>query len=246
MDASHTANQLIESTSSKAQEATFDSRLHPVLGVDAHLPIVPLNKLEPAFLRQLFKNNTSTSSVYYGDYPQTTPINDLDSVIQASVLFGIVNRPIPGVLLTQRSTKLRKHSGQIAFAGGRVDDGDESDIHAALREAQEEVGLDPRHVEVLGVMPKYLTGTCFVVTPVVGLISPEMSLKLNEHEVSDAFEVPLAFLMDPGNHRRHARELEGRTREWFSMPYKQGEIERFIWGATAGMIRNMYHFLINN
>ncbi len=246
MDEPNSVNPLNQSIPSIAKEIPFDSRLHPVLGVDAHLPVVPPDKLEASYLRHLFKNVPRVPSALYGDYPQNTPSADLNSVIQASVLFGIVNRPTPCVLLTQRSTKLRKHSGQISFAGGRVDEGDESDIHAALREAQEEIGLDPGHVEVLGVMPKYLTGTGFIVTPVVGLISPEMTLELNEHEVSDAFEVPLAFLMDPGNHRRHARELEGRTREWFSMPYRQGEVERFIWGATAGMIRNMYHFLINN
>ena len=114
----------------------------------------------------------------------------------------------------------------------------------ALREAQEEVGLDPHHVHVLGTLPEYVTGSAFYVTPVVALISPDMTLTLNTHEVSDAFEVPLAFLMNPAHHRWHRYEFEGVTREWLSMPYQDGEQQRFVWGATAGMLRNFYRFLL--
>ena len=113
----------------------------------------------------------------------------------------------------------------------------------ALREAHEEVGLEAHHVQVLGTLPEYITGSAFFVTPVVALISPAMRLQLNTHEVSDAFEVPLAFLMNPAHHRWHRYAFEGVTREWLSMPYQDGQQQRFVWGATAGMLRNFYRFL---
>jgi 8-oxo-dGTP pyrophosphatase MutT (NUDIX family) len=112
-----------------------------------------------------------------------------------------------------------------------------------LREAQEEVGLDPKHVEVLGTLNEYVTGTAFIVTPVVALIDPAHVIVANPHEVDEVFEVPLEFLMNPAHHRRHAFESQGVRREWFSMPYQDQGQERFIWGATAGMLRNLYRFL---
>ena len=116
-------------------------------------------------------------------------------------------------------------------------------MHAALREAQEEVGLDTRHIEVLGTLPVYRTGTAFVVTPVVALVSPHSPWQPNPHEVADVFEVPLDYLMNPAHHRRHELEWEGRLRSWYSIPYDDGGQERWIWGATAGMLRNFYRFL---
>jgi 8-oxo-dGTP pyrophosphatase MutT (NUDIX family) len=125
----------------------------------------------------------------------------------------------------------------------------------ALREAEEEVGLSARQVQVIGELPVYITGTSFWVTPVIGLVTPEFELRLNADEVADVFEVPLSFLMNPANHRRHAFEWQGAQRQWFSMPYEErrtasnGEVqavERFIWGATAGMLRNFYRFLAAN
>ena len=127
----------------------------------------------------------------------------------------------------------------------------------ALRETQEEVGLHPRHVQVIGELPVYVTGSSFSVTPVVALVWPDFELSPNADEVQDVFEVPLAFLMNPAHHRRHAFEWEGSSRQWFSMPYQDsrlahetgGEarpVERFIWGATAAMLRNFYRFLVVN
>ena len=115
----------------------------------------------------------------------------------------------------------------------------------ALREAHEEVGLDSRFVEVVGSLPVYITGTAFTVTPVVALVQPDFVLQPNRYEVADVFEVPLSFLMNPANHRRHAIEWEGVRREWFSMPFTDPQTgkEHFIWGATAGMLRNFYRFL---
>ena len=173
----------------------------------------------------------------------------------AAVLIPIVLRgdqgSEPHILLTQRTMHLSSHAGQIAFPGGKVDAEDASVEAAALREAQEEVGLAPQFVEILGTLPEYITGTAFHITPVVGLVSPQHEVTPNADEVEAVFEVPLAFLMNPANHRLHAWERDGVSRQWYSMPYDetsalptQPPTERFIWGATAGMIRNFYRFLL--
>lgn len=161
----------------------------------------------------------------------------------AAVLIGIVQRPEPTVLLTQRTAHLRSHSGQVAFPGGKSDAEDASPKDTALREAHEEVGIEPSSVEVLGSLPVYTTGSAFHVTPVVGLLSPDHSLQPNAHEVDAVFEVPLPFLMDPTNHRIHRVNWQGVDRQWYSMSYHDGVAERYIWGATAGMLRNLYAFL---
>ena len=156
------------------------------------------------------------------------------------------------LLLTQRTTNLSTHSGQIALPGGRTDDTDTDAADTALREATEEIGLPRSHTEVLGTLPVYVTGTAYIITPVVALVTPGFVLQPNPGEVADVFEVPLAYLMNPANHRRHAVEFDGITREWLSMPYldeavrqEDGQLkERFIWGATAGMLRNLYRFLL--
>lgn len=162
----------------------------------------------------------------------------------AAVLIPIVLRDVPTVLLTQRTQHLSSHSGQIAFPGGKSDPEDADASSTALREAQEEVGLNPHYVEVLGSLPIYTTGSAFLVTPVVGLVRPGFDLSPNSNEVADVFEVPLHFLMNPANHRLHALEWAGARRQWLSIPYWDGETERFIWGATAGMLRNFYRFLL--
>jgi len=161
----------------------------------------------------------------------------------ASVLVPIVMREQPTILLTERTTHLSTHSGQIAFPGGKVDEEDADALATALREAREEIGLDPAFVQVLGVLPHYMTGSAFVITPVVALLEPGFVLTPNAHEVADVFEVPLEFLMNPAHHHRHAFEWQGVRREWFSMPYQDDRTQRFIWGATAGMLRNFYRFL---
>lgn len=162
----------------------------------------------------------------------------------AAVLIPLVGLDRLGLLLTQRTAHLSTHSGQIAFPGGKVDADDRDAIAAALREAEEEIGLAPSHVQVLGTLPEYVTGTQFHITPVVALVDPGFSLTPNPQEVDDVFEVPLDFLMDPANHHRHGFEWNGEMREWYSMPYREGATERFIWGATAGMLRNLYRFLM--
>lgn len=167
--------------------------------------------------------------------------------LHASVLVPIIMREQPTVLLTERTMHLSTHSGQIAFPGGKLDEGDVDATAAALREAQEEVGLDPLYVQVLGVLPHYTTGSSFIVTPVIALVQPGFTLKPNPFEVADVFEVPLEFLMNPAHHQRHVFDQDGVRREWFSMPYlertKDHIVQRFIWGATAGMLRNFYRML---
>ena len=143
------------------------------------------------------------------------------------------------VLLTRRTASLRDHSGQIAFPGGKVDLADPSPLATALREAEEEIGLDPALVRPLGFLDAYLSGTGFLVTPVVGLVSPGYSLALNSAEVDDSFEVPLGFLMDPSRHELHARAWKSRQRRYYAIPFG----DRYIWGVTAGIIRNLYERL---
>ncbi len=157
----------------------------------------------------------------------------------AAVLVPIIARDELTVLLTQRPDTMAMHAGQIAFPGGKVDAGDADHIAAALREAEEEIGLERRFVETLGYLDMYRTGTGFNVAPVVAIVRPEFVLNLDTREVADAFEVPLSFLMDANNHQKHARPWRGRERHYYAMPYG----ERFIWGATAGMLRNLHQKL---
>lgn len=209
-----------------------------VLGTDAHLPALSPDKLTASGLRRCFAKPAVDGLAAFHEPPwHDKPPKP------ASVLMGLVMRESPTVLLTVRTAHLSSHSGQVAFPGGRRDAHDESDVATALREAREEVGLDPIHVTVLGCLPFYVTGTGYKITPVVALLSPNLALQANPNEVAEVFEVPLAFLMDPANHRRHAMEWRGVKREWYSMPHDAENQQRLIWGATAGMLRHLYLFL---
>lgn len=159
----------------------------------------------------------------------------------AAVLVPLVARE-PGmtVLLTKRTDHLHHHPGQISFPGGRVEETDISAVMTALRETEEEIGLDPDRVELLGELPEYFTGTGFRVTPVVGLVHPPFELDLDTFEVAEAFEVPLAFLLDTANHKRHSMHYRGRMREYWAMPWK----DYYIWGATAGMLVSLQRLLV--
>jgi 8-oxo-dGTP pyrophosphatase MutT (NUDIX family) len=216
----------------------FDPRQVPVAGVDAHLPAVTAAVQTPAALRQRFAAPPAWTPevVREKKFTERAPA-------PAAVLVPIVLRERPTVLLTERTAHLSTHSGQVAFPGGRTDPGDADAAATALREAHEEVGLAPGSVEVLGSLPIYVTGSAFIVTPVVGLVRPGGALHPNPHEVADVFEVPLDFLLNPAHHRRHVFEWQGQQREWFSMPYEDGGKTRFIWGATAAMLRNFYRFM---
>jgi len=161
-------------------------------------------------------------------------------LVPAAVLVGIVDQPSGlTVLLTQRTAHLSDHAGQIAFPGGRLEPGDADAIAAALREAEEEVGLPASHVEVIGRLDTYVTGTGFEVTPVVGFIRTPYPVRPDPFEVAEIFEVPLDFLIDPKNLERGTREWRGTTRSYYALPYQQ----RYIWGATAGILVNLAEVL---
>ena len=153
---------------------------------------------------------------------------------QAAVLVAITDRPEPGLILTQRREHLRTHAGQVAFPGGRIDEGEDA-VAAALREAQEEIGMNPALVRLLGEADPYCTVTGYWVTPVIGVVPPDMDLLPNPAEVSDWFEAPLDFVLDPANQRCMTAEYQGRTRNYYQIDW-QG---RHIWGATAAMLVNL-------
>ena len=181
--------------------------------------------------------------------PNVTPTrgdHDADPVMRAiaavrpirpaAVLVPVVDRPEPTVLLTQRTTELSNHPGQIAFPGGKIDPQDASPLAAALREASEEIGLDQRLVHPIGYLDLYMTTLGYRIVPTVARVDPHFELALNVAEVHDAFEVPLSFLMQPINHRRHSREWNGMIRHFYAIPFA----DRYIWGVTAGILRNLH------
>jgi 8-oxo-dGTP pyrophosphatase MutT (NUDIX family) len=154
----------------------------------------------------------------------------------AAVLIPVVDHPQPTVLLTQRAPHLTDHAGQISFPGGKIDVTDASPLATALREAEEEIGLSREFVDPIGYLDLYGTSFGFRILPTVARVRPGFSLHINKSEVDDAFEVPLAFLMDPANHQVHSREFRGMERSYYAMPFA----ERYIWGATAGILRVLY------
>lgn len=199
---------------------------------------LPSSRLTAEWLRQRFNQPPLWT-------PETTDEQLLAAIPAykpASVLIPLVQRESGlGLLLTHRSAHLNNHAGQISFPGGRFETDDMSSIETALREAQEEIGLDRQHVDVIGALPQYRTGTGYDVTPVVALLQPPFELTPDPVEVASIFEVPLSFLMDANNHQRRSLSLPGGKgmRTFYAMPYQQ----HFIWGATAGMLRNLFHLL---
>ena len=219
----------------------LDPHAVPVAGVDHHLEPVAPALLTPEALRARFRDTRPFEPPIRGDGAASDR-----SPSAAAVLVGLVPRDDGlRVLLTRRTDHLRDHAGQISFPGGRTEPHDRGPEGTALRESEEEVGLAETRVELLGRLPDYTTVTRFVVTPVVGLIHPPFDLKLDAFEVAEAFEVPLSYLMTPANHQRHVFSYEGGQRQFLSMPWRApGRSDAyFIWGATAAMLRNLYHFL---
>ena len=209
-----------------------------------HLPIdsiageraVAAERLTPDWLRQRFADPPP----WMPEAPESWPDPLRPPPKAASVLVPLVARADGlTILLTRRTAHLNNHAGQVSFPGGRAEPGDSSAVDTALRETEEEVGLQRRHVDVLGLLPDYQTGTGYLVTPVVGLVAPPFELRADPSEVDEIFEVPLAFLMDGLNHQRLSAPLAGARRSFYAMPYQRF----YIWGATAGMLRNLFHFL---
>jgi 8-oxo-dGTP pyrophosphatase MutT (NUDIX family) len=178
----------------------------------------------------------------FGDHhidPSIRAVAEMRPIRPAAVLVPVVDRPEPTVLLTLRTETLSTHAGQIAFPGGRIDSDDASPLAAAMREANEEIGLDPGLIEPLGYSDLYLSGTGYRIVPAVARIAPDFELTINPIEVAETFEVPLAFLMGPENHHLHSREWRGMMRTYYAMPFG----DRYIWGVTAGILRNLYEKL---
>lgn len=180
-------------------------------------------------LRQALRRG-GNAELLIGDLPELRE----DASLEAAVLIPITDRRDPGVILTVRRDDLRTHPGQIAFPGGRIDNGEDATA-AALREAREEILLDPQAVEVVEALAPYRTVTGYVVTPVLGVVPPDLPLEPHEHEVADWFEAPLQFLLDPANQHRRSALFEGRERHYYEIEWEG----RRIWGATAAMIVNL-------
>ena len=176
-----------------------------------------------------------------GDHDLNPGTRLSSSLIAAAVLVPLVTYPeTTTVLLTRRTDHLSNHPGQVSFPGGHIEPSDGSPEETAIRETEEETGMERHHIEVIGRLDDYETRTGFRVTPVVAMVTPPFDLNPDTYEVAEVFEVPLAFLLNPANHQRHACEFEGTLRQFFAMSYKQ----HFIWGATAGMLINLYEALI--
>jgi 8-oxo-dGTP pyrophosphatase MutT (NUDIX family) len=222
--------------------AITQPQLVPVTSIDSHLPVVPPAALTADALRARLAAQVSWTPEFAGDggrFADREPAG-------AAVLVPLVQRDEGlTLLLTRRTDHLRDHAGQISFPGGRVEPEDDGPIATALRETEEEIGLPRERIHVIGQLPVYSTVTAFQVTPVVALVEPGFTLALDEFEVAEAFEVPLAFLMNPAHHRHHRFEFGGAERRFLSMPWQGPEREYFIWGATAAMLRNLYRLLVS-
>ncbi len=229
-----------------AAPAGFDAQAVPIHKVCLDEKQVAKEFLDPAHLRERFLSPPEWQ-LEITDENRHVIASDIiakreqaGKVTKAAVLIPLLLKEDGlWVLLTQRTNHLRDHAGQISFPGGRMDAQDSSPYDTALRESQEEIGLDPDRVEIIGHLPEYLTVSGYSVTPVVGLVQAQAEYVLDEFEVADVFEVPLSFLLDPSNHQVRLWQSEQGSRRFYAMPYE----DRFIWGATAGMLRNLYHLL---
>ncbi|HOL36844.1 MAG TPA: CoA pyrophosphatase [Rubrivivax sp.] len=226
----------------------IDPHVVPIVGTDAHLPALGVERLDEAALRARFAARPGV-----GDWtPEFSGDGRLifeGTPAPAAVLVPLVRRPAGlAVMLTRRTEHLRDHAGQISFPGGRSEPADHGPVGTALRETEEEVGLARRYIEIVGELPRYITITGYDVTPVVALVTSPFVLRPDASEVAEVFEVPLAFLMAPAHHQHHRFTWDGKPRQFLSMPWHGPgpdgrEHEYFIWGATAAMLRNLYRFL---
>jgi 8-oxo-dGTP pyrophosphatase MutT (NUDIX family) len=216
----------------------FDPELLPVEAIAGEPPVDP-QRLTARSVRQRFAEDSPT---WHPEKVDERFLLQFPKLKRAAVLVPLVQRGNDlTVLLTQRTAHLSNHGGQISFPGGRAEEIDSSPIETALRETQEEIGLARRHIEIVGVLPEHVTATGYKVRPVVGIATPPFELAADPNEVAEIFEVPLPFLMNGAHHERRTIELpEGAgRRSFYTMPYER----YFIWGATAAMLRNLFHFL---
>jgi len=226
----------------------IDPHVVPVVGTDADLPALGAERLGESALRARFAAQRA-GQVWTPEFSGDGRFIVQGTPAPAAVLVPLVRRNAGlSVMLTRRTAHLRDHAGQISFPGGRSEPADRGPVATALRETEEEVGLERRHIDVVGEMPHYLTITGYDVTPVVALVSTPFALRPDSSEVAEVFEVPLEFLMTPAHHQRHEFTWEGGPRRFLSMPWQARgrdgrEHEYFIWGATAAMLRNLYRFL---
>ena len=196
--------------------------------------------MDHAYIRNRIGAHQPRTEVTRGDHNLNPGMDPKGPLTPAAVLVPLILHDAGiTVLFTQRTQHMAKHPGQISFPGGHVDDTDADAEATALRETEEEVGLSHEHIEIIGRLDCYVIRTGFLVTPVVGLVQPPFEIKPDAYEVDEVFEVPLSFLMNSDNHERHSRELKGQQREYYAMPYE----ERYIWGATAGMLVNLHDIL---
>jgi len=187
-------------------------------------------------------NHTCAPTVERGDHDLNPGFRPDGPLRAAAVLVGLIERPEGlSVLLTRRTDTLEHHPGQISFPGGHIEADDADAAAAALRETEEEIGLSASHIDVVGRLDTYITRTGFSISPIIGMVRPPFELSLDPIEVTEAFEVPLAFFLDPANHHRLERDLDGTTRTFYAMPYEA----YYIWGATAGMLINLYQTLVD-
>ncbi len=234
---------MIESPSRDWLVRRFATRHRPAVarsGVGAELPEPPGGELADTTPTDPFQFDPQALEAQGGDHSLNPGLAPMLPLKPAAVLVPLVDREGGfTVMFTRRTAHLAHHAGQISFPGGHVEAGDSGPEDTALRETAEEVGLDRRHVEVIGTLDLYVTRTGFVVTPIVAVVHPPFTTAPDPHEVAEVFEVPLGFLLDPANHRCCSAEFEGVTRYFYAMPYGR----YFIWGATAGMIVNLAQFL---
>ncbi|QWE08201.1 CoA pyrophosphatase [Polynucleobacter ibericus] len=224
----------------------FDAQAVPIHEVRSHEKKVASELLLPSGLRARFQSPPPWQPEITDENRHVIASDIIakrqaaGKVTKAAVLIPLILKEDGlSVLLTQRTNHLHDHAGQISFPGGRMDTEDQSPVDTALRESKEEIGLESGRVEIIGHLPQYLTVSGYSVTPVVGLVQAQAEYVLDAFEVADVFEVPLSFLLDPANHQVRVWQSEQGGRRFYSIPYEN----RFIWGATAGMLRNLYHLL---
>ena len=228
---------------------SFDPQAQPVIAPNLVLNPLPDSALQADFITQAFSRNIEwqVEPVFAKDFlvhrdPETgLLLPDHSGMIPAAVFFPLIQRENGlHVLFTRRTDHLTSHAGQICFPGGRIELHDADVIAAALRETHEEVGIGPDYIELIGTQPGFITSTGYTMQPVIGLVKPGFVVQPDQSEVAEVFEVPLSYLMDPRQHQLHQATLpDGRQRLYFSMPWNN----YFIWGATAALVRNFYHYL---